>query len=276
MSADPRAVLTRTAAPPDLTLRYGDHRDQVVDLRLPATTGPGPLVVVIHGGFWRSRFDRTHTGPLAADLAARGHPVAQVEYRRTGTPGGGWPGTFADLAACLQLLPALVAEAVPALTAGAAAPVLLGHSAGGHLALWWAGRAGAGGPGGVAGVVALAPVAGLGTAYRMGLGDGAVAALLGGGPEEVPQRYRYAEPAPAAGVPTVLVHGAEDRVVPPTLSREWAAAARATGADATLVELPAVEHFAVIDPESAAWPVVTQVIGGLTGRRSPESTTQTD
>jgi acetyl esterase/lipase len=250
--ADPRAVLSRPAPPPDATVRYGRHPDQVADVRLPDALDPTrPLVVVVHGGFWRAEYDRHHTGPLAADLADRGWPVAQLEYRRTGQDGGGWPGTFADLAAGLALLPALVADLASAV---AGPPLLLGHSAGGHLALWWAGLAG---PAAVRGVVALAPVVGLTAAHRLDLDDGAVAALLGGGPQQVPHRYAYAEPR-RPHVPTVVIHGTKDRQVPVTLSRDWTA-----GGHAELVELPDAEHFAVIDPHSAAWPAVVRSLERL-------------
>lgn len=211
----------------------------------------------MHGGFWRAEYDRHHTGPLAADLAERGWPVAQLEYRRTGQDGGGWPGTFADVAAGLTVLPALAADLAPAV---AGPPLLLGHSAGGHLALWWAGLAG---PAAVRGVVALAPVTGLATAHRLDLDDGAVAALLGGGPQQVPHRYAYAEPR-RPHVPTVVIHGAEDRQVPVTLSRDWTASG-----DVELVELPDVEHFAVIDPHSAAWPAVVRTLERLASLAGP-------
>jgi acetyl esterase/lipase len=265
-------VLSRPAPPPDATLRYGDHHDQVADLRWPSRGAPvRPLVVVVHGGFWRAEYDRHHTGPLAADLAERGWPVAQLEYRRTGQDGGGWPGTFADVAAGLTVLPALAADLAPAVAglapavaglapAVAGPPLLLGHSAGGHLALWWAGLAG---PAAVRGVVALAPVTGLATAHRLDLDDGAVAALLGGGPQQVPHRYAYAEPR-RPHVPTVVIHGAEDRQVPVTLSRDWTASG-----DVELVELPDVEHFAVIDPHSAAWPAVVRTLERLASLAGP-------
>lgn len=234
-------------------MRYGEHPDQVADLRFPGTDGPvRPLVAVVHGGFWRATYDRRHTDPLAADLAARGWPTAQVEYRRTGQDGGGWPGTFADVAAGLAVLPALVAESLPGVSGP---PVLLGHSAGGHLALWWAGLAS---PAAVRGVVALAPVTDLVTAHRLDLDDGAVAALLGGGPDEVPHRYAYAEPR-RSQVPTVVVHGGGDEQVPAALSRGWTA-----DAGAELVELPDVEHFGVIDPQSAAWPAVLRAVERVT------------
>lgn len=255
MSSDPRTILDIPAPPPDATVRYGEHPDQIADLRLPAPgRKPRPLVIVVHGGFWRDEWDRVHTGPLAADLAARGYPVAQLEYRRTGQPGGGWPGTFADVVAGITALPALAGwDSTP--------PLLLGHSAGGHLALWYA----VAGPAPVLGVVALAPVADLAEAYRLDLDQGAVAALLGGGPDDVPDRY--AEADPAARMPpiarSVIIHGTLDRHVPVEISRHYTAGARAVGGYVTLVELPEAEHFALIDPRSSAWSAVTSALQSM-------------
>ncbi|WBB78381.1 alpha/beta hydrolase [Micromonospora sp. WMMD882] len=261
MAADPRDVLTRPAPAPDVTVAYGDHPDQIADLRRPERTGPPrPLVVVVHGGFWRIGYDRTHTGPLAVGLTGLGHPVAQVEYRRTGQPGGGWPGTLTDVRDAVAALPALAARALPDLVAPGP-PLLIGHSAGGHLALHVAAVA----PETVGGVVALAPVADLVEAYRRDLDDGAVAALLGGGPAELPDRYAAADPTTTVPVrtPTVIVHGRRDRQVPVELSRSFVTAARAAGAAVTLVELPECEHFGLIDPLSSAWPHVARALGSL-------------
>jgi acetyl esterase/lipase len=255
MSTDPRTILDSPAPPPDTTVRYGEDPDQIADLRLPAPGhAPRPLVIVIHGGFWRAEWDRAHTGPLAADLAARGYPVAQLEYRRTGRPGGGWPGTFADIVAGVTSLPSLAGR-------NSTPPILLGHSAGGHLALWYA----VAGPTPVLGVVALAPVADLAEAHRLDLDRGAVAALLGGGPADVPDRYAEADPAvrtpPTAR--SVIIHGTLDRHVPIQISRRYVTGARAAGGDVTLVELPEAEHFAPIDPQSSAWPAVTSALQSL-------------
>ncbi|MEV0392824.1 alpha/beta hydrolase family protein [Polymorphospora rubra] len=255
MTSDPRSVLSRPAPPPDATVRYGGHPDQVADVRLPAGSGPvRPLVVVVHGGFWRAEYDRTHTGPLAADLAGRGYPVAQLEYRRTGQPDGGWPTTLDDVAAGIDALPRLVAELG---VAAGGPPILLGHSAGGHLALWYAARSTAD----LRGVVALAPVADLAEAYRLDLDGGAVADLLGGGPDEVPDRYALADPTdPALPVPAsrcVIIHGLDDVQVPIGISRRYADRLTRRGAEITLVELPEVEHFGLIDPAAAAWLEVT-------------------
>jgi acetyl esterase/lipase len=249
---DPREVLSRPAPPPDLTLRYGDGPQQVADVRLPAA-GPTPArppVVFLHGGFWMAEYDRGHVGPLAADLARRGYPVVCPEYRRVGHPGGGWPGTFDDVAAGLAF--AIEHLDLPP-------PVLAGHSAGGQLALWAAGRVPC------RGVLALAPVADLDRGYRLGLDDGAVARLLGGGPEAVPERYAAVDPARLLPppVPVVVVHGDRDDRVPVEIGRDYVAAALRAGGDARLVELPGVEHFGLIDPLSTAWPSVLAALAEL-------------
>ncbi|MBX7269692.1 alpha/beta hydrolase [Micromonospora sp. Llam7] len=258
MPSDPRAVLTRPAPEPDVTVAYGEHPDQIADLRRPVGAGPPrPLVIVVHGGFWRAEYDRRHTGPLAAALAALGHPVAQLEYRRTGQPGGGWPGTLTDVVVGVSALPRLAQAALPGRVAPTP-PVLVGHSAGGHLALYAAAHA----PGAVGGVLALAPVADLTEAYRLDLDAGAVAALLGGGPADVPERYASADPRLLVPLRprTVVIHGTLDQQVPVGISRDYVAAGRAAGADIHLVELPECEHFGLIDPESAAWPQVSSTL----------------
>ncbi|SCG48314.1 alpha/beta hydrolase family protein [Micromonospora halophytica] len=267
MSADPREVLTRPAPPPDATVAYGDHPDQIVDLRHPTGDGPlRPLVAILHGGFWRAEYDRTHTGPLAAALAGLGWPVAQVEYRRTGQPGGGWPGTLTDVLAGVTALPGLAGRALPGRVA-AGPPLLLGHSAGGHLALHVAAHA----PAAVRGVLALAPIADLAEAYRLDLDAGAVAALLGGGPSEHPDRYAAADPRALVPPPTrtVICHGVRDRQVPVAMSRDYVAAARAAGGDVMLVELPECEHFGLIDPDSDAWPQVRDALQSLQEDQEP-------
>jgi pimeloyl-ACP methyl ester carboxylesterase len=141
-------------------------------------------------------------------------------------------------------------------------PILAGHSAGGHLALWYASVA----PDAVGGVVALAPVADLARAYELDLDSGAVADLLGGAPDVVPEAYRSADPMRnlPSGVRTVIVHGELDEIVPVALSRDYCRCARRAGDDTTLVALDGVEHFGVIDPESGAWPAVLAAFGTVT------------
>ncbi|HSK54602.1 MAG TPA: alpha/beta hydrolase [Jiangellales bacterium] len=258
---DPREVLARAAAPPDAVLRYGRSAESVVDLRLPVRApgdAPSRLVVLLHGGFWRAEYDRIHTRPLADGLAAEGWAVATPEYPRTGQPGGGWPGTFDDVATALRSLPDLV-EAVAPGAVDVGTPVLLGHSAGGQLALWAAATPSVRPPG-LAGVVALAPVADLGTAWRLGLDGGAVTALLGGSPAEAPDRYAAVDPLrlPAPSVPVMVLHGTDDAQVPPSISEAYG---RATGARVEV--LAGVEHFGLVDPRSAAWPRLLEVLRTL-------------
>jgi acetyl esterase/lipase len=272
----PDDVLTRPAPPPDLVIRYGAGPEHVADVRLPprrpgAMAPPAPLVIFLHGGFWRARYDRAHTGPMATALAAAGYAVCVPEFRRTGQPGGGWPGTFEDVAAAVDWSPALVREAAaPDMVADGPA-LLAGHSAGGHLALWAAGRHRLG-PDSVwrsapmaGGVVVLAGVSGLADCYDQGLGDGAAAALMGGGPGQFPQRYRDADPAVLLplGCPVRLVHGSLDDVVPATMSRDYAAIGRAAGDDTTVTEVPGASHLDVIDPLSPAWPQVMAAFKAL-------------
>ncbi|MGZ4488614.1 MAG: alpha/beta hydrolase family protein [Nocardioides sp.] len=249
---DPEDVLTRTAALPDAVLRYAGHDDGVVDLRLPGGAGPWPLVVVVHGGFWRQGYDRKHARPMADALAAQGFLVASVEYRRVGGAGG-WPVTAEDVDTALAKLPGLL----EGLGVGTTTTTLLGHSAGGHLVLWLASQGHR-----VDRVVALAPVGDLRHAAAAHLGDDAVRDLLGGGPEEVPAAYDAADPAvrlmERPGLDLVMVHGTADDVVPLTNSESLVA--RHPYVD--LRVLDGVDHFAVIDPASSAWSAVVGAVRG--------------
>jgi acetyl esterase/lipase len=262
----PDDVLTRPAPRPDLVIRYGTGPEHVADVRLPkrrarSAARPAPLVIFLHGGFWRVAYDRSHTGPMATALAAAGYAVCVPEFRRTGQPGGGWPGTFDDVAAAVDRSPALARKAAgPGVIADGPA-LLAGHSAGGHLALWAAGRhllgpdsAWRSAPG-ARGVVVLAGVSGLADCYDEGLGGGATAALMGGGPADFPYRYRDADPAVLLplGCPVRLVHGTLDDVVPAAMSRHYAAIGRAVGDDTTATEVPGASHVDLIDPLSPAW-----------------------
>src|SRR5215472_3414165 len=287
-------VLTRLGRSPDLVLSYGDGTDQVADVHLPphrvsAARGGDkrvPLIIFLHGGFWRAEYGREHTRPLAEALAEAGFAVCAPEYRRTGQPGGGWPGTFDDVAAAADWLPALVAEAASGLVAAdRAQAVVAGHSAGGHLALWAASRhhLPPESPWHAEntrwrGVVALAAVSDLAGAHRKQLGNGAAGELMGGGPILFGDEDRYREADPSlllpAGAPVWLVHGMADDSVPYVMTLDYARWARAAGArpaEATCVLLPGAGHFAVIDPLSPEWPQVVDAfrrLAGLDGRGS--------
>jgi acetyl esterase/lipase len=262
------------------THRYGSDRSQRGDLHLPAGAGPHPVIVLIHGGSWRGRYGRAVMRAIAAGLVLRGWAVWNIEYRRVGD-GGGWPATFADVAAAIDHLdglhPALDMTRVD----------VLGHSAGGHLALWAAGRTGlpTGAPGAIAGrprvpiarAIALAGVCDLAGAYRDWHG-GAVRALMGGSPERLPERYDVADPLRRVPLPlpVLLVHGVLDETVSIELSRNYASAARAAGGDVALVEIEgeAGRHRAFIDPRGAAWAPVVRWLEQPAGEpRGPASST---
>jgi len=213
-----------------------------VDLHLPAGPGPHPVTVVIHGGFWRAKWGKRVSRAVSADLARRGRAAWNIEYRRIGKgQGGGWPATFDDVAAAIDLL---AERADPRLDLTDVS--VIGHSAGGQLALWAAAQ-----PHGrvkLRRVVAQAAPCDLSAA-------GAAHELLGGTPEQVPDRYAKANPIQLVplGLPILLVHGHDDETVTVRRSRDFAEAARAAGDDVTLVEPVPGGHRTHIDPRTAAW-----------------------
>ena len=221
-------ILTSPTPPADERVAYGDAPSQFADFRYPAAAGP--LAVMIHGGFWRVRYDLTHAGRLCAALTRAGYATANLEYRRAGEPGGGGRGTFDDVEAGVEFA---------CRHTGASDAIVIGHSAGGHLALWLASRSPR-----VAGVIALGPVAGLRLAYEQNLSNGAAAELIGS-PEEFPERYAFADPCRLSALaPRILLHGTADDIVPIVHSREYV---KAQGGE--LVELAGGDHFVVIEPE---------------------------
>lgn len=245
-------------------LAYGDAPDQWVDLSWPTTTdrapGPLPVVVFVHGGFWQQAYGADLMAPLAADAVARGFVAANVEYRRVGGSGG-WPTTFADVAAAVDVLAAssgpLDLDRV----------VVVGHSAGGHLAAWAASRPAipAGEVGAAPTVVACAAVSQAGVvalarAAREGVGGTAVASLMGGGPEEVPERYAVGDPSALAPppVPVLLVHATEDVLVPVSQSEAYAEVA----GDRAELSTVSGDHFTVIDPRDGSWSMTVDWIRG--------------
>jgi acetyl esterase/lipase len=260
-------------------LAYGTDPSQVADLYVPSrdsptessstggnSTGsdadgtPLPVVVVIHGGYWGSGYGRSLGSGLAADLATHGVAAWNIEYRRVGN-GGGWPTTLLDVALAVDAL-ADIANTAAGGRLDLDRVVTVGHSAGGQLAMWSAGRhkLQAGMPGSsprvrVRGVVAQAGVLDLVRGAAAGLGGGAVVRFLGGMPEEVPERYAQASPYELLpiGVPSTLVHGTKDTVVPIDQSDRYAAAAIAAGDTIDLQRLRGVDHFAPIDHRMAAW-----------------------
>jgi len=261
---DERAPTTLRALldfrPPRRRERYGDHPQQRGELHLPEGAGPHPVVVALHGGYWRAPRTRRYMRPLCADLARDGWAVWNLEYRRVGRgQGGGWPATFADVAAGIDHLASLDAP----LDLGQVAA--LGHSAGGQLALWAAARPGLppGAPGAGPrvtpnlGVVALAAVSDLEANPRALVPGDGVHDLMGGVPADFrDDRYGLANPIRRLplGVPLLLVHGAADETVPVRRSRDFAAAARERGDAVELIEAAGADHRTVVDPRRAPWP----------------------
>jgi acetyl esterase/lipase len=248
---------------PGRSYRYGDdHRCQRAELHLPRGDGPHPVVVTIHGGSWSAGVSKPVMRGLAGDLVRRGHAVWNIEYRRLGRDqGGGWPATFADVAAAIDRLAAVAAPL------DLARVTFFGHSAGGHLALWAASRGrlpdGAPGAGPLIEPVAAISAAGvndLAQTYRETPG-GVVGALMGGGPDALPQRYAMADPIALLPlqIPVLLVHGSDDATVSVRRSRNYARAARGAGAGVELIEIPgeAGRHRSHVFPSSAGWAAVT-------------------
>jgi acetyl esterase/lipase len=248
--------------------RYGPHRSQRADLHLPLGAGPHPVMVLIHGGSWHKRYGKVVMRGLVADLVRRGWATWNIEYRRLGE-GGGWPATFEDVASAIDHLRKLDAPL------DLDSVSVLGHSAGGQLALWAAGRGRL--PAGALGAdpaihmrraIGQAAVCDLGEAYRLWHG-GAARALMGGSPEQVPERYAVGDPIELVpvGMPVLLVHGSQDATVSVELSRRYAARAEQAGEPVELVEIEgaAGAHRAHVDPRGQAWTAVTRWLGTAPG-----------
>ncbi|GAA1588347.1 MULTISPECIES: alpha/beta hydrolase family protein [Kribbella] len=239
MSED-RSVLSRKAPDPDQELRYGDHEDQVIDYW--HAKDYRPLVVFIHGGFWRPEYDRVHARSLGAALSDQGWPVLLLEYRRQ--PGNPDAAT-ADIRTALDALPDLVDVQ--------AGYVLMGHSAGGQLALWAAATLN---PVRLRGVLALAPVADLLMADQQKLDKGAVQDFIGAGVRNDLDPVHL--PAPIA--PVTLIHGVNDSVVPISLTESYYSAHPTSH----LHRVEHCGHYELIDPQSDPWHEVTTELTRLT------------
>jgi acetyl esterase/lipase len=237
---------------------YGDGPDQYVELYRPSGRALRGTIVVLHGGFWRAGYDASLGRELAADLADRGWTSVNLEYRPSDR--GGWTGTFDDVAAGVDALGDLDVDTGNVVT--------VGHSAGGQLAVWAAGRGDlpASAPGAAprvspTGTIAQAGVLDLATAARTRIGGRSVPKLLGGMPEEVPERYAIADPIARLplSVPVVCVHSRADELVPFAQSQAYVTAA---GVSARLVEVDG-DHFAHLKPNSSAWAAVVEALPGL-------------
>ncbi|MBI5030498.1 MAG: alpha/beta fold hydrolase [Chloroflexi bacterium] len=253
------SILDQPPPPRDARIFYGADPNNFADLRLPQRTGPHPVAIVIHGGFWRARYDLEHIGHLCAALTGGGLATWSIEYRRLGNPGGGWTGTFLDVAAAANYLRAIASQHQLDLNR----VIVMGHSAGGHLALWYAGLKRipqnspiySPDPLPVRAVISLAGVSDLRRASELALSSGVTHQLIGGSPREYPERYSVASPIELLpmGVRQFLLHGIDDENVPFEMSERYVETAHAKGDDTTLISFPNTGHFELIDPSSHVW-----------------------
>jgi len=264
MTATDALALPQPAA--DHRIAYGDNPLQFGELRLPDGDGPFPIVIVIHGGCWLAEYDLGYISSLAEALTGAGVATWSIEYRRVGDDGGGWPGTFQDVADAADALQ----EMAPVYNLDLDRVAAVGHSAGGHLALWLAGRKWLDGgdplrgevPLPLNGVVALAGITDL-AAYASPDGCGAaVEPLLGGTPTVVGDRYRRASPIDMVpfGITLTLVIGELDPIVPKIQATSFAEAALRTGDSVTVVEIPRAGHFELVNPSDAAFQTVREAV----------------
>ncbi len=262
-------ILKLPVPPADHRIFYGTDAQQFGDLRLPKGPGNHPVAIVIHGGCWLAEYNLDHISSFCTALTTARVATWNLEYRRVGNSRGGWPGTFEDVSRGADHLRAIAERYHLDLNR----VVVVGHSAGGHLALWLAARrrlpktsplfAPRALP--LHGVVSLAGIPDLRAASEQQVCGDAVARLLGGSPTEVAERYTQASPLELLplGVPQRLIHGARDRIVPLASARAYEAAAKKTGDDARLIVLDRAGHFELIAPQSSAWPAVRDTILSL-------------
>jgi acetyl esterase/lipase len=248
----PQDILTLPPPPATARIPYGSDPNQFGDLRLPEGKGSLPVVMNIHGGYWRAKYDLGHAGHLCAALTAKGLATWNLEYRRVGNPGGGWPGTFADIRDGYRFLTQLASKYHLDLTR----TLVMGHSAGGQLALCLAGH-----EAGIKRVVSLAGVVDLRQAWELHLSNDAVVEFLGGTPQQVAEHYHEADPMQLKIAATQwLIHGAPDDSVPASLSRTYAQTKKASGEDVHYLEIATATHLDLIDPHSTAWPRVESTV----------------
>jgi len=263
-----QAYMGQTPVEADARIAYGPSPAQVVDLFLPKGKGPHPVVVLIHGGCYLAEYQGLpQTSGIAADLAKRGYAVWNVEYRKLGEPGAGYPGTFLDVADAVDRIRA---EA-PRYHLDTAKVVALGHSAGGHLALWAAARhrlpksspLWRADPLPIRAVVSLGGIGDL-----KGQGDVFAGAC---GPEPIPsiiakasRENPYADTSPAELLPlgarVVMISGAFDHVMPPFTGRAFVEKLRKAGDSAEVMAIPDAGHFDVVMSTTEAWKTVAATL----------------
>jgi acetyl esterase/lipase len=251
-------ILSRPQPPPDQREAYGTGPNQFLEIRFPHGKGPYPVLLNLHGGYWRAKYDLGHAGHLCGALRAIGIATFNVEYRRVGDPGGGWPGTFADVRSAYRY----VRQEASRFHLDLNRLVAMGHSAGGQLALCLAAHETS-----LRRAIALAGVVDLRKAFALHLSQDAVVEFLGGTPQEVPEHYREADPTELK-IPQArqwLIHGEDDDIVPVEFSRDYVRQKKRNGEQVELIEITQCGHFDLIDPDSAALQQVTAAVFSALG-----------
>ena len=246
-------ILIHPQPPPDARVPYGADPNQFLEVRLPSAKGPHSVLLNIHGGFWRAKYDLSHAGHLCEALRTAGVATFNIEYRRAGNAGGGWPGTFEDIRSAYRF----VQQEHSRLHLDLDRLVVMGHSAGGQLALCLAAHETS-----LHRVISLAGVVDLKKAFALHLSHDAVAEFLGGKPDAVPEHYREADPIELS-IPNArqwLIHGSEDDTVPPEFSRDYVRQKKRAGELAELLEFPHAGHFDLIDPAAEAFRQVKSTV----------------
>lgn len=250
-------ILTKKPPAADRRVSYGSDPNQFVDVRLPPGRGPHPIVFFIHGGYWRARYDLTYAGHFCHALRQSGIATWNVEYRRVGNSGGGWPGTFEDIRSAFRFLHNRNKAAV---NLNLRRACVAGHSAGGQLALCLAAHEKS-----ITRVVSLAGVLDLRRAWELHLSNDAAAEFLGGSPQQVPEHYREASPAEQRiRAVQKLVHGTADEDVPYEISRSYEERKKKSKEQVELLTLPKTGHFESVDPGSTVWDKVLGIFTALT------------
>ena len=252
----PESILDLTPPRVDARIQYGNDPLQFADVYLCAGGKPSPVVINIHGGFWRAAYGLEHAGHFCAALAKAGFATVNVEYRRAGDPGGGWPVTLDDIRTAYPYIVLHARE----FGGDPERVVVTGHSAGGHLAVCLAAYERS-----VSRVISLAGVLDLSRAYELHLSNDAAAEFLGGTPDQVPENYRAASPM-QLGVTCrqVVITGNTDDTVPAEFSRDYVAAKKLLGEDVELIEIAGADHYDMIDPRSPAFATIANALRQLT------------
>ena len=260
---DSSALASFLNPPADHVISYGEDDLQFGELRLPSGQGPFPVMVLIHGGCWLAQYDIAHIRKLAAAFTAEGIATWTIEYRRVGDPGGGWTGTFDDIDDGADHLVTLAGQFNLDLNR----VVVAGHSAGGHLAIWLANRPSQW-PAEVepAAVLALAPAADLAYLHRQKVCGSVIDKLMGGSPEQYPQRYQAASGTQRLplSIPQYIVIGQHDKSWAP-VGHRYVEQARRQGDSLQLIDASESGHFEMIDPDSTTWPLVLQAAKSALG-----------